>query len=134
MNKLKNCCIIDDDSIFIYGAKRIMKETDFCESIVVYNTGDDALLGIQETYQITHILPQVIFLDLNMPIISGWEFLDEFIKMYSDSLHTTDIYITSSSVDPRDIEKIKEYELIRNYILKPITTNDLKTILKNTLV
>jgi CheY-like chemotaxis protein len=134
MNRIKTCCIIDDDPIFIYGTKRMMKETDFCESIVVYNNGKDALIGLQESYEITHKLPQVIFLDLNMPIMNGWEFLDEFIRMPSDSLDTTVIYVISSSVDPRDIEKVKEYELISSYILKPITPNDLKTVLKTTLV
>ena len=134
MNRIKTCCIIDDDPIFIYGTKRMMKETDFCESIVVYNNGKDALIGLRESYEITHKLPQVIFLDLNMPIMNGWEFLDEFIRMPSDSLDTTVIYVISSSVDPRDIEKVKEYELISSYILKPITPNDLKTVLKTTLV
>lgn len=134
MNKIKNCCIIDDDPIFIYGTKRMMKETNFCDSITVFNNGEDALLGLTEMLQVTHELPQVIFLDLNMPIMNGWEFLDEFIKLPNNSLNKTVIYVISSSVDPRDIEKVKEYELISNYILKPITPNDFETILNSQLV
>lgn len=134
MTKFKSCCIIDDDPIFIYGTKRLIKETDFSDSIIVFNNGEDALKGLKEMYQITHELPQVIFLDLNMPIMNGWEFLDEFVKLPNNSLNKTVIYVVSSSVDPKDIDKVKEYELISNYILKPITPNDFQTILTTKLV
>lgn len=129
MSKIESCCIIDDDPIFIYGTKRMMKEIDFCDSITVFNNGQDALEGLSEAYQTTHQLPQVIFLDLNMPIMNGWEFLDEFVKLPNPSLIKTVIYVISSSVDPRDIDKVQEYELISNYILKPITPNDFETVL-----
>ena len=134
MSKIKTCCIIDDDPIFIYGTKRMIKETDFCNSVIVFNNGEDALMGLKEAYKIDLELPQVIFLDLNMPIMNGWEFLDELIKLPNTSLNNTVIYVTSSSVDPRDIERVKEYELISNYILKPITPNDLETVLNRHLV
>lgn len=134
MSKVKHCCIIDDDPIFIYGTKRIMKETDFCDSLSVYHNGEDALHGLQHNYDATGKVPQVIFLDLNMPIMNGWEFLDEFIKIPSGVLKKTTIYIISSSVDPRDIDKVSEYELINNYILKPITPNDLETVLKTNFI
>lgn len=134
MSKIKTCCIIDDDPIFIYGTKRMIKETDFCNSVIVFNNGEDALLGLKEAYKIDYELPQVIFLDLNMPIMNGWEFLDELIKLPNTSLNNTVIYVTSSSVDPRDIERVKEYELISNYILKPITPNDLEMVLNTYLV
>ncbi len=134
MSKIKTCCIIDDDPIFIYGTKRMIKETDFCNSVIVFNNGEDALMGLKEAYKIDLELPQVIFLDLNMPIMNGWEFLDELIKLPNTSLNNTVIYVTSSSVDPRDIERVKEYELISNYILKPITPNDLEMVLNTHLV
>lgn len=134
MSKINTCCIIDDDPIFIYGTKRMMKETDFCHSIIVFNNGEDALTGLKEAYKIDHKLPEIIFLDLNMPIMNGWEFLDEFVKLPNISLSKTVIYVISSSVDPKDIEKVKEYELISNYILKPITPNDFETVLNTNLV
>lgn len=130
MSKIKSCCIIDDDPIFIYGTKRMMKEIDFCDSITVFNNGEDALAGLKEMHDITHELPQVIFLDLDMPIMNGWEFLDEFIQLPNDTLEKTVICVISSSVDPRDIERVKKYEFISNYILKPITPNDFETVLK----
>ncbi len=134
MKRIKQCCIIDDDPIFIYGTKRIMREIEFCDSLVVYNNGEDAINGIIESHAITKTLPEIIFLDLNMPIMNGWEFLDEFIKIPNASLNKTLIYIISSSVDPKDINRVKNYKLVSNYILKPITPNDLQKVLNTTLV
>lgn len=131
MSKIQTCCIIDDDPIFIYGTKRIMKEIDFCEDLLVYNNGQEALEGLTQISNLGKKVPSVIFLDLNMPIMNGWEFLDEFIQLPSNSLEQTIIYIISSSVDPRDLERVKNYKVVNNYILKPITPNDLENVLSS---
>lgn len=129
MKKIDSCCIIDDDPIFIYGTKRLMKEIDFCDTILVYNNGQDALEGLLELSESGQKIPPYIFLDLNMPIMDGWEFLEEFSKIPSNKTKKTTIYIISSSVDPRDLEKVKNYKAVNNYILKPITPTDLETVL-----
>ncbi|MFS4454601.1 response regulator [Maribacter sp. 2304DJ31-5] len=134
MAKIEHCCLIDDDPIFIYGTKRIMKEMDFCESVIVYNNGQEALDGLLAISESGEKVPQLIFLDLNMPIMNGWEFLDEFTKISNNIFNKTIVYIISSSVDPRDLEKVKNYKTVNNYILKPITPNDLESILGTVMV
>ena len=129
MNKIELCCIIDDDPIFVYGTKRIIKEVDFATSILVYNNGQDALDGLMKLCIAKEPLPDVIFLDLNMPILNGWEFLDEFKNCQSKRSKKIVIYIISSSVDPRDLERVKNYEQVDTYILKPVTPDDLGKIL-----
>lgn len=129
MKKIESCIIIDDDPIFVYGTKRLMKEIDFCDTIIVYNNGQEALEGILTISESGEKVPPFIFLDLNMPIMNGWEFLEEFTKIPSNKLTKTTIYIISSSVDPRDLERVKNYKAVNNYILKPITPNDLETVL-----
>ncbi|WP_299321519.1 response regulator [uncultured Maribacter sp.] len=129
MNKVQTCCIIDDDPIFVYGTKRIIKEVDFATSILVYSNGQEALDGLTKLCMAREPLPEVIFLDLNMPILNGWEFLDEFKNCKSKRSKKIIIYIISSSVDPRDLERVKNYEQVDTYILKPITPNDLAKIL-----
>ncbi|MBU2948530.1 response regulator [Zobellia uliginosa] len=131
VTKIKSVCIIDDDPIFIYGTKRIMNEVDFTEEIVVYNDGQQAIEGLKAMTAKGEELPSMIFLDINMPIMNGWEFLDEFVQMPNNNSEEIIIYIISSSVDPRDIAKIQEYEIVNNYILKPISINDLHNILQN---
>lgn len=134
MKKVQVCCIIDDDSIFIYGTKRIIEKVDFCNKIIVYNNGQEAIDGIYELIKTKEQLPDVILLDINMPVMDGWEFLVEFKKLqnlFSKKIH---IYIASSSVDPRDIERVKNYKEISDYILKPITPDDLGKIISATTV
>ena len=134
MKNVQVCCIIDDDPIFIYGTKRIMKEVDFAENIIVYNNGQEAVNGLKEIIIEGGMLPEVIFLDLNMPIMNGWEFLDEYKNCRHDISKKTIIYIISSSVDPRDLERVKHYNQVNNYILKPITPDDLSKIISATTV
>ncbi|SEK91012.1 Response regulator receiver domain-containing protein [Maribacter orientalis] len=134
MKKVQVCCIIDDDPIFIYGTKRIIKEVDFAENIIVYNNGQEAVDGLKEIINEGGFLPEVIFLDLNMPIMNGWEFLEEYKNCQYDISKKTTIYIISSSVDPRDLERVKHYNEVDMYILKPITPDDLGKILSSTTV
>lgn len=131
MNKVKSTCIIDDDPIFVYGTKRLLKEIDFSDTILVYNNGQDAIDGLNQMTSEGEELPCVIFLDLNMPIMNGWEFLEDFVKISNTNREKVTIYIISSSVDPRDLVRIKSYEVVHNYILKPISPEDLKSILEN---
>ncbi|MEH6760287.1 MAG: response regulator [Maribacter arcticus] len=134
MKKVQVCCIIDDDPIFIYGTKRIIEKVDFCNKIIVYNNGQEAIDAIYELIKTKEQLPDVILLDINMPVMDGWEFLVEFKKLqnlFSKKIH---IYIASSSVDPRDIERVKNYKEVSDYILKPITPDDLGKIISATTV
>ncbi len=130
MKKFENVCIIDDDHIFIYGIKRLMKEVNFGDDILVYDNGKVALNDLKLNSKAGKKLPSIIFLDLNMPIMNGWDFLDDFCKISESELNNTVVYITSSSVDPRDLVRIKSYSIVKNYILKPVTANDLELILK----
>ncbi len=129
MSKLKIACIIDDDPIFIFGLKKVMNSVDFAEEVLVYKNGEDALENLIAIKEDKEALPEVILLDLNMPIMDGWQFLDEFTQVKVDKKIT--VYIVSSSIDPLDYEKTKKYSHIENYIIKPVQTDDLKTILKS---
>jgi CheY-like chemotaxis protein len=131
MGKIESSCIIDDDPIAIYGIKRSMKEIDFCKTIVVYNNGQEAIDGLNNMIVEGIALPSVILLDLNMPIMDGWEFLDDFIKIPNNNTKKVTIYIISSSIDPRDVIKVQDYSLVSNYILKPINSTDLLKLLSD---
>ncbi len=131
LKKIQSTCIIDDDPIFIYGTRRIMKEVDFCDNILVFNNGQDAIEGLKELIDKGEDLPEVLFLDLNMPIMNGWEFLEDFVKIPNPDGKKVTIYIISSSVDPRDLERIRNYKMVNNYILKPLSPQDLENVLQD---
>jgi CheY-like chemotaxis protein len=128
MKKIDIACIVDDDPIFVFGAKRVMELSNFCKSFMVFNNGKDALDSLSPLVVSGENVPDVILLDLNMPIMDGWQFLDEFIKIKTNKKIL--IYIVSSSIDPADTEKAKKYESVSNFIVKPITVDNLKNILQ----
>lgn len=128
MKKIDIACIIDDDPIFVFGTTKIMKLANFCNSFMVFQNGEEAINNLRPIIEANDTsLPDVILLDLNMPVMDGWEFLDEFVKIPCEKEIT--IYIVTSSIDPQDMEKAKDYDKISNYLVKPITADKLQEIL-----
>ncbi|MBC6997731.1 response regulator [Cytophaga sp. FL35] len=120
---LKSICIIDDDAISVFGLKRALKkydgETD--PNPLVFENGQDAIDEFEELIEGNQPLPSVIFIDLNMPIMNGWEFVEEFKRIHPSEKTTPLILIMSSSIDPADAEKAKSYGLDDNYLSKPVS-------------
>ncbi|KYG71949.1 response regulator [Roseivirga echinicomitans] len=129
MKKIDIACIIDDDPIFVFGAKRMMELADFCNGFMVFQDGRKALDGLSAIVASGNNLPELILLDLNMPVMDGWQFLDEFTKIKTDKKIT--LYIVSSSIDSEDFNKAETYKVVSNYIVKPITMDALKGILED---
>lgn len=126
--KIKSACIVDDDEIYVFGLKIMMKSVNFCDEIMVCENGEVALNFLKPLTTKPENMPDVILLDINMPVMDGWEFLDEFTKVKSGNDEKTIIYMMSSSVNPADLEKAKTYELISDYLVKPVNKNILKEI------
>ena len=128
MNSINTVCIIDDDPIFRFGTKKIMESVRFCENFLVYKNGKEAFDDLAEKLKMNIDIPDVILLDLNMPIMDGFQFLDELVKIPNAA--NIPIYIVSSSVDSRDIEKAKTYDLVTNYIIKPFSVSKVQALLE----
>ncbi|MGW8122177.1 response regulator [Roseivirga echinicomitans] len=128
MKKVDVACIIDDDPIFVFGAKRMMELSDFCDGFMVFQDGKSALDGLSSILAADKNLPELILLDLNMPVMDGWQFLDEFTKIKTNKKIT--LYIVSSSINKEDLKRAETYEVVSNYIVKPITMDALQVILE----
>lgn len=128
--KIDTVCIIDDDPIFVYGTKVILNcNSSFCSDIIVYDNGKEALDDLKALVNSNEELPDVIFLDLNMPIMNGWQFLHHFCEI-PDIETKTSIYILSSSVCSEDHEKAKAYGIVKDFIEKPFTDAKFSSLLK----
>lgn len=123
---------VDDDLITLSICSIVIEKANFCKEIFTLNNGKEALdfynsidskLGSGEDVQI----PELIFLDLNMPVMNGWDFLDAFETHFLKKFSNTRVYILSSSIDPIDLEKSKSYKSVLGFISKPLT----KAILNN---
>ncbi len=130
MKAIKNVCVIDDDEIFVYWIKKMFDEIDFAEEFTVHYNGSDAIIGFEKMIEKGIKLPDIIFIDLNMPIMTGWDFLDEFLKLPKHETEHVLVYIVSSSIAVEDLERAKQYDIIHNYVPKPISPEVLVKIKK----
>ncbi|PKV48506.1 CheY-like chemotaxis protein [Aquimarina sp. MAR_2010_214] len=128
---IESVCIIDDDLIYINLVSKIIELKKLSESVLVFNNGKEALDFFLQSLQKeeNQDVPQVIFLDLNMPIMDGWEFLCEFSKIKNQIGKKIDLYVVSSSIDSRDIERAKSIDIVSDYLTKPIKLGDFERIL-----
>ena len=123
-------CIIDDDAISIFGLRRAIEATKIIAEVKEFEDSTEALDYFKSCLSAQVALPQYIFLDLNMPVLDGWDFLTDFSVLVSDKAKQPQIYIMTSSIDLKDIEKAKKFKVASNYLVKPVTANVLKGILK----
>lgn len=118
MQKVKQVWVIDDDLIFVYGIKKIITLGGYCDYIKVFEDGHVAL---EEMIRIEKAedYPQIIFLDINMPVMDGWQFLDALKELPIKYSFT--IYVITSSISKADQQKAKEYDSIQKFYVKPVT-------------
>lgn len=129
MSKIGSCCIIDDDDFFAFNAKKLMKEIEFCENVLWYADGQEAIDNLVGLLIENIPLPEVILLDLNMPNKDGWAFLREFENIPENQRKNVKIYIVSSFVSPENLEKAKSFTSVESYLIKPLTEEVLENLL-----
>lgn len=127
---LNKILCVDDDPITLMLCKKVIAKANFTGEIESAKDGVEALKFFDTINNESKgdDYPELIFLDLNMPIMDGWEFLDEFSKNLSQAFPKTKIIVLSSSVDPKDINKSKNYPMVLDFLPKPITVEMLNNI------
>ncbi|MRH98920.1 response regulator [Kriegella sp. EG-1] len=127
MNRPLNICLIDDDDIHLYTLKRALNEIELPKIVTTFSDGEEAINYIQDNIDNNDSLPDIILLDINMPIMDGFDFIETYLKLHIDK--KISIYMLSSSVNPNDIKRAKEISIISDYIIKPIKDETLEQIL-----
>src|SRR5690606_6918232 len=122
MKPIELACIIDDDKIYVNLVKKIIEIKKLSQNLIIFKNGKEALDYFKAILEnlTEDRLPDIIFLDLNMPVMDGWEFLGEFIKIKNNFNKKITLYVVSSSIDPRDLERAKSFNMVTDYLIKPI--------------
>jgi CheY-like chemotaxis protein len=128
--KYKSIMLIDDSDIDNMVNKHILSKNNVAEHIIVFTSANDALTYFSENKTTTDemLIPKIILLDINMPIMNGFGFLVEFEKITSENLKDTKVIMLTSSVDPNDIRRSKDYSSVISFISKPLSLEHLDEI------
>ena len=124
-----NICIVDDDEIYKFTVLKILKSIGFDKNVMVFSDGDQAFSFLLDNLDNKDQLPDVILLDINMPVMDGFQFMEEYVKINPRVGKKITIYMVSSSVDDKDVEKAASINEISDYIIKPIKRGELQNIL-----
>ncbi len=131
MTTIKNLALVDDDEIFVFLTTRMLQQSKLVDLIKIFENGYDALVFLKQNIGDIEALPDIILLDLSMPIMDGWQFLEEFVKINPVIGKKIIIYICSSSISPDDVTRAKSVSAVSDFIIKPMTKEKLVEMLKN---
>jgi CheY-like chemotaxis protein len=123
--------LVDDNDTDNFISKRIIEITKFAKRVIVKNSGKSALDYLKENEENEPELPNLIFLDINMPIVDGFVFLYEFEKFNDLIKDKCKVIILSSSDNKRDIDKIVNNNHVIKFITKPLTEASLEEVKYN---
>jgi CheY-like chemotaxis protein len=119
----KKIAIVDDDDIFQFTVRMQLEKLGLAEEVMVFSDGQEAIDFIQSADK--EELPSILLLDINMPIIDGWDFLDLFLKVPAEKQQWMEILMLSSSINPDDVKRAEANPFVVDYVTKPISDADI---------
>ncbi|UJH66690.1 response regulator [Allomuricauda sp. SCSIO 65647] len=130
MGKLKSILLIDDDEVTNYVNSILFKKADCCEKLEICQDGQAALNFLNNCIaQRTHF-PEIILLDINMPKMSGWEFIDEYIKIEKAYRQNTAVVMLTTSLNVKDEVFLQHYEEVRAFCHKPLSVGQINGLVR----
>jgi CheY-like chemotaxis protein len=118
--------IIDDDEIHQLIVSTKVKRMNIAQEIMSFTLAQEALEEIKKSNKID--MPDVIFLDINMPAYDGWDFLEDYMVIADTIGKNPLIYMLTSSISDTDVAKANTYAIVSGYLLKPLKDADLKLV------
>jgi PAS domain S-box-containing protein len=120
--RVETVWLVDDDQVIAYITERLFRNADPAVKVTSFLSSKMAL----EKLRIMPEIPDILLLDINMPGLNGWEFLDELRRMHK----YVNVYMYTSSIDPEDVKKAHSYPMVREFLSKPIDLQAIRKILE----
>lgn len=121
MKLINTIFIVDDDPIHQQIAKIMIERQAISSHIRVFSDAQDVLGLLRENAGDVQALPDLILLDLNMPVMDGWEFLEEYAEFQDQLPKQIRIFVLTSSIDEKDKERVNAYSFVTGYLTKPLS-------------
>lgn len=131
--KLSNLWIIDDDPMSSFYIKRLAELGELAHIITIHNKAQGAIDYLLEHKKSDDHLPDVILLDIYMPVLDGWGFLEKYHEIKSELSKPISIYIISSSNHPKDYSKADSFTDVQAYFEKPVTIEILREMVSRVI-
>ncbi len=128
VTKKYNFIIVDDNKLDSFIAEKIIKNTGKCNQVKTFHYGKEAIDFLASNQKPEH-LSTIILVDIMMPIMSGFEFVEEFEKLPEEVKAGSSIYVMSSSISERDLNLVHNYSSVKQYLNKPLNSNNLALLL-----
>lgn len=133
-NKFKSIMLIDDNEIDNLINQKMIESMDLCENILIHSGARSALEYLKNVEKVRvmkeNYLPEMIFLDIDMPIMDGFQFVEEFEKLKEETKDFCKIVLLTSSLDSKDFQRSKKNKFIDKYLNKPLTQESLAQLIQ----
>jgi len=129
MQKIKNVLLVDDDNINNFINERLIKKLAMTQQVNIAVNGEEALDFLKKKNNSQEEMPELILLDINMPVMDGFEFLREYEKLDIPDKEKVVITMLTTSTNPGDMDKFSKAK-VSSYINKPLTEPKLIEIMK----
>ena len=123
--------LVDDDKIFQLTASKTIKALQLSDHILQFENGEDALKYLVDNASKADELPDYIFLDINMPFVDGWMFLQDYAGLKENLSKEISIFMVSSSIDPKDIQRARSIPYVQEYVVKPLSREKFTELLND---
>jgi CheY-like chemotaxis protein len=131
-SKYASVMLVDDSEIDNFINHKMVEGCNFADNVYIHTSSKSALEFLKNLEragnEASSMLPEFIFLDINMPMMDGFQFIEEFEKLDNDLRKNTKIVMLTTSINPADIDKAKQIKVVHRYINKPLSEKSLNIL------